>query len=91
MQTKSILKQDYSQAIKDRTLPNQDCSHSIESSHKQDCTNQSMGNNAHNQDCYNLQEHCKETAKLLAKFEESTTVEVEVILISRLWLTWTVC
>ena len=31
------------------------------------------------QDCYNLQEHCQETAKLLAKFEESTTVEAEII------------
>ena len=38
-----------------------------------------MGSNTHQQDCYNLQEHCKETAKLLAKFEERTTVEAEII------------
>ena len=74
-------------------MSNQGRSQSIESGYKQDYTNQSMGsivheqdcynqsvdNIIHIQDCYNLQEHCKETAKLLAKFEESTTVEVEII------------
>ena len=38
-----------------------------------------MSSNIRVQDCYNLQEHCKETAQLLAKFEESTTVEAEII------------
>ena len=67
----------------------------LDSIHKQDYyhhSDQKVVNNIdHQQDCYNLQEHCKETAQLLAKFEESMTVEVEIILISRLWLRWTVC
>ena len=38
-----------------------------------------INHNNYIQDCYNLQKHCEEAAKLLTKFEAITTVEAKII------------
>ena len=54
IQSQRILKQGYSHDIEDRTLYMQDCSHSLVSIHRQDCTNQNMDSNIHKQNCFFL-------------------------------------